>query len=1036
MRHMEHDNDDPHGNAAVTLTALSSSMRELYRSRSSCSEFQGFTEHQFAATESGGGGHRSQTERGGGSTTSYYSQTQTLRETQETFTDASLGDGEGILQQQQQQQHQPLATQLPFSAAMTPSSSSSALNTSTLAASESTSPFSAQEDVTLRDTAIIPQGQYTPHAPGERMQTLSHMLEDRLSLASFSTERGWGNIEADLPEHSMGNAMSSRQYSRDDEQQHHEYHGRLSPSPHHGDFSAHSSQFMSERLRTPPTPSTALQREHDAIRRHQWELSHESRLRHQQQQQQQQNFHALSQNQQRPYHRQHPQEQYHHSQFSISRRDDRDSPHWTQVPPSSTMEPAVVVKPKRKYTKKSSLLPQSIIESRDQAEFQPKQRSNELLFSDRGLILKTQIPKKGRPISKHSTTSSQSTPTPASLGILPASHHYFTKTGMAVASSPSYAFSVKSGLVAAAAVISGRYPSDPALSTSHASSSQEVEHRGGIQRISPTGHRPGRPPTNPSLSRHTHSQSCSSPSLSSTSFPPPSTSRSGQSRPILSPIAPEFDLHSSVPRYTDRHSRPHGLDVTSRFSTYRDRSPTLSVATTASSSQLSYRHKHQYSDQQRSSSSSHRRYVSSPIDQEFSGEEFEHYEENEDDDDASIYPGRRRRTADNPSSTATIMSLRSFGEGVPTQMNTLKRSSSGMQKSLSMDGYHSRPVENRRRMSVGGGGGSGSVSEGQASMGAFGYGYGTANGQFEDVNEEIGSNFYDDGFDDDDAVNSQRSRKRISGSDLDYSRLVDTAGGIGGGSAQRRAVHVHQGGNSNNSGINKTRHEGVPESERRRPRSLVLPRGRGELALPWTSAMTITAAMLDSGSGSGSGSGSMVGELSGGGGQHHLDIDDDEVNYREMMIMTPAITPASQSQPLAPSGSSSRGPSTMMRGVGTRGKGRGSGAGARGRSMHSHARSLDISFTTATLSSHRDGSGGSSASHLDYQHRAAPISPSSSLEHHLSRNDTYSSEDMLPDRGGMLSSSRHRVYESSTSSLGSPPFGDTFIPTAVNECLP
>ncbi|KAG0263313.1 hypothetical protein BGZ95_003816, partial [Linnemannia exigua] len=110
-----------------------------------------------------------------------------------------------------------------------------------------------------------------------------------------------------------------------------------------------------------------------------------------------------------------------------------------------------------------------------------------------------------------------------------------------------------------------------------------------------------------------------------------------------------------------------------------------------------------YSDQQWSSSSSHRRYVSSPIHQEFSGEEFEYYEENDDDngdDDASSYQERQRRTVDNLSSAATAMSLRSFGEGVPTQMNTLKRSSSGMQKSLSMDGYYSRPVENRRRMSV------------------------------------------------------------------------------------------------------------------------------------------------------------------------------------------------------------------------------------------------------------------------------------------------------------------------------------------------
>jgi hypothetical protein len=104
------------------------------------------------------------------------------------------------------------------------------------------------------------------------------------------------------------------------------------------------------------------------------------------------------------------------------------------------------------------------------------------------------------------------------------------------------------------------------------------------------------------------------------------------------------------------------------------------------------------------------------------------------------------------------MPPQSFAEGVLAQMNTLKRSSSRMQKRLSMDGYHSRPIENRRRRSAGGG------SIGCEERGTMGCG---TDGQLEDVNEEAGSNFFDEEFDDS-AVDA-RSRKRASGSYLDYS---------------------------------------------------------------------------------------------------------------------------------------------------------------------------------------------------------------------------------------------------------------------------
>ncbi|KAG0292392.1 hypothetical protein BGZ97_005608, partial [Linnemannia gamsii] len=172
-------------------------------------------------------------------------------------------------------------------------------------------------------------------------------------------------------------------------------------------------------------------------------------------------------------------------------------------------------------------------------------------------------------------------------------------------------------------------------------------------------------------------------------------------------------------------------------------------------------------------------------------------------------------------------------------------------------------MENRRRRSVGG------ISVGGGGSGSMGYG---TDGQFEDVNEEVGSNFSDEEFDD--FADDARSRKRVSGSDLDYSGVDGVAVSGGGTGSVRRRV--------NQQGGNKTWHGTTIGSERRRPRSLVLPRGCGEPALPWT---TMLDPRLGSGleSGSGSGSGSVVRV------PRHLDRDDDEIDYREMMIMTPAI---------------------------------------------------------------------------------------------------------------------------------------------------
>ncbi|KAK5816398.1 hypothetical protein F5H01DRAFT_404977 [Linnemannia elongata] len=736
-----------------------------------------------------------------------------------------------------------------------------------------------------------------------------------------------------------------RQPARQDDLQHYlDYHGRLSPSQQ-DEFSAHPSRLLRDRPTSPP--ASLLQGPDGSMRRQQWEFSLDSQSQqHQRILQQRPKLHHQHQQQQQM------QEQHHRARSSNSVQNDRGSSHWlTQISPSPIMDPTVV-KPKRKYTKKSSLLPQARTETHDQVNVQTRQESNKLLYSDRGLILKTQIPKKGRPISKHSTTSSQSTPTLTSLGILPASHLYFSK-----AEPPSsLSSSAMSGLVAAA---TGRYLSESTLNTHNSSPQGQHSPLMTDQRspvISATSHRPGRPLSNSSLSRHAHSQSYSGgPSIS---FPPP---HSGQAQPLPSPTAHEFDLHST--RYKDRQNLQELDD--NRFSAYQDRSPTLPVATTASSQQPLFRHRQlpEYRFP-----TSHRRYVSSPIDQEFSGEELEYRNEKGD----PRYPEGQRMTVDTPSTLPPP----SFAEGVPAQMNTLKRSISGMQKSLSMDGYHSRPIEDRRR-SVGGN------IVGGGKRGTMGYEPG---GKFEDVNEEAGSNFFDEEFDDS-AVDT-RSRKRISGSDLDYSGVdgigVGRVGNDGGGGGVRRRI--------NRQGGNKTWHGATSGLERRRPRSLVLPRGRGEPALPW---MNMLDSGSQSGSKSGSGSGSMVGVLPG---QRHLDIDDDEIDYREMMIMTPATAPSPPSPPPPPPALSSSSNSLMVRG-GTVGKGRG------GRSMHSHARSLDI--TTFSAPSHRE-------------HR--PLSPSS-LDR-PSRHDMHSTEELLPEQQRALMSG-HRLYASSSSSLNSRPFGDT-----------
>ncbi|KAF9204557.1 hypothetical protein BGZ49_005167 [Haplosporangium sp. Z 27] len=194
---------------------------------------------------------------------------------------------------------------------------------------------------------------------------------------------------------------------------------------------------------------------------------------------------------------------------------------------SSTMEPDTF-KPKRKYTKKSTYSP-SALESPSQ-ETSKAVQEGELLQSDRGLILKTQIPKKGRPISKHSSIS-QSTPTLSSLGVLPASHPYF---------SPKTGISLSSSLFASAPL----RPLDSKIShsTAHQRDADCLHHANTtmneIQPQTPIRRRPGRPPLAATITKHAHSQSYSSLQVSHVSISSPQSHSTG---------TPNRDFHGRLP---------------------------------------------------------------------------------------------------------------------------------------------------------------------------------------------------------------------------------------------------------------------------------------------------------------------------------------------------------------------------------------------------------------------------------------------------------------------------------------------------------
>lgn len=168
------EDDDPLGNAAMALTTLFSGTRDHERN-SSRPGFQGFVGGQQSAPERDA--ERSHSERTSGNMMPSNSE-RPLGEDQEGFADATKCERRDP-RQQHQHQHitMPLsALHLSLSSAMTPSSSSSALDTSALTVSESTSPISAQEEVIPQNTRLTPQEQYAPHAPGERIQSVSISL--------------------------------------------------------------------------------------------------------------------------------------------------------------------------------------------------------------------------------------------------------------------------------------------------------------------------------------------------------------------------------------------------------------------------------------------------------------------------------------------------------------------------------------------------------------------------------------------------------------------------------------------------------------------------------------------------------------------------------------------------------------------------------------------------------------------------------------------------------------------------------------------
>ncbi|KAG0090657.1 hypothetical protein BGZ92_002497 [Podila epicladia] len=301
---------------------------------------------------------------------------------------------------------------------------------------------------------------------------------------------------------------------------------------------------------------------------------------------------------------------------------------------SPTMES--LAKPKRKYTKKS---PGHVTLS-ETPEPEPMDHSTEMMLqSDRGLILKTQIPKKGRPISKHAGTP-QSTPTLSSFGVLPASHPYFkAKSTTSSHTDPSLPDrqTIHRSSSQESFMSSPPYPSNP----QHHQFAKSQERYS----LAPVRRRPGRPPLASTLARHAHtlSQSSLQPGPFSVSRPyhlPPNVT-SAQDLTLLHSI-------QELPRYQPLSSPPN------RGSQLPE------SAMRVPKNRHSYPLPSKLQRQQYHQSHGQSTITASPL-------EYDHLDQDE-------YFHEQSHSA------LAIGGQSSFAEGLPVGMNRRKRSSSGAEK--------------------------------------------------------------------------------------------------------------------------------------------------------------------------------------------------------------------------------------------------------------------------------------------------------------------------------------------------------------------
>ncbi|KAF9361356.1 hypothetical protein BGX26_003868 [Mortierella sp. AD094] len=506
----------------------------------------------------------------------------------------------GLMQSRQQSitEHSP-----PQPSAMALSSNMKTLSASRISSYEP--PFPDSETIPLHPAS---------HVPGERMQTLSHLLKDQLSLASMRSDQGreGGRTGSDRRDH----------LRHDDEVANGTYvdEGR---SPVHNSRENSARMYPGQRLyrQSISSPNLRLLTEEShqpgELRYQRGMLEHLSLAAE---------WRQPSRHHEDPY-----------SPKGIRTLD--------QYSTSPLTEPEIA-KPKRKYTKKTTHSP-SLLENPNQEASRTVQES-ELLQSDRGLILKTQIPKKGRPISKHSSIS-QSTPTLSSFGVLPASHPYFnSKTGISPSSSlfPSTPpvrppDSNRSPLT--------NYPRNPDYPPLTATAMDEVQPQ------TPIRCRPGRPPLASTIARHAHSQSHSSLQ--------PGPFSASKSQPLSARYSPR-DIHGRPPPPL---SAP---------------SPSMSVDGSAIKPQ---HNRHSYP------SSQGREQLQVLESQHRIAEHQTEYEHtNEDRHSQNIHNGEI------PPSPGPA----SFAEGVSTQTNSRKRDSYGTEKRQSTDDYHCLEDERRSMSSV------------------------------------------------------------------------------------------------------------------------------------------------------------------------------------------------------------------------------------------------------------------------------------------------------------------------------------------------